>query len=160
MGVVHTTLSQRFWAKVKKTPGCWIWIGSKNNMGYGLIWVAEDQRNWPAHRVSWKLRHGRLARRICVLHRCDTPACVNPDHLFLGTKGDNSQDAATKGRMMHGERHAQARLTWAQVEAIRAEYVKGVFGFKKLGQKYGVSPSLVTLIVQRKIWTRRPRVSR
>lgn len=87
-------LSERFWEKVKKTEACWLWTGSKNNMGYGRINI--DGIVKLAHRVSFEMKHGTT--KLHILHRCDTPLCVNPLHLFAGTQKDNLRDMAAKGR--------------------------------------------------------------
>ena len=93
------TVEQRFWAKVdKESPnGCWEWTAGLNGAGYGqfTMWPASPVR---AHRFSWELRHGPIPDGLCALHRCDNRPCVNPDHLFLGTRGDNIRDCFSKGR--------------------------------------------------------------
>lgn len=92
----------RFWAKVRKEPGdgCWLWLGSLVR-GYGDFWP-EAQRKAPrrakAHRFSWILANGPIPDGLQVCHHCDTPACVRPDHLFLGTVSDNLKDCVAKGR--------------------------------------------------------------
>lgn len=90
----------RFWAKVHKQDGaCWLWQASTTAFGYGVIWCSELDRQLGAHQYSWLLVHGSLpVRPLQVLHRCDVPACVNPDHLFVGTQRDNIQDCLAKGR--------------------------------------------------------------
>ena len=91
--------AERFMEKVERSPdGCWLWTASKRRRGYGQF-ALRDNRPIPAHRASWILFHGEIPDGMCVLHRCDVPACVNPDHLFLGTKQDNSIDMAEKGRV-------------------------------------------------------------
>jgi len=86
-----------FWSKVKKNEfGCWSWTGAKDRRGYGQMRV--DRKHVSAHRMSWLIHYGPIPDGMCVLHKCDTRECVRPDHLFLGTAKDNSQDMMTKGR--------------------------------------------------------------
>lgn len=91
------TIEERFWTKVKKTDGCWEWqrclIGS---MGYGSFW--DGERKWVAHRYSYTLHNGPIPEGMCVCHTCDNPKCVNPAHLWIGTKADNNRDKIQKGR--------------------------------------------------------------
>ena len=86
-------VSQRFWDKVKKTPACWVWAGVTFRNGYGQF-----GRHSLAHRIAWELMYGPIPAGLCVLHRCDNPPCVRPDHLFLGTVADNNHDMCAKGR--------------------------------------------------------------
>ena len=80
--------------------GCWLWMGSIDSKGYGGIKV--DGKQMGAHRRSWVLANGPIPDRLHVLHKCDTPSCVNPSHLFLGTNYDNVQDMVRKGRARGG----------------------------------------------------------
>jgi hypothetical protein len=86
----------RFWAKVSKGDGCWIWTGSRNPKGYGRLNTGNRVRL--AHAISWELSHGAVPDGLWVLHRCDNPPCVRPDHLWLGTAADNTADMVAKGR--------------------------------------------------------------
>jgi hypothetical protein len=95
-------LKERFWAKVKKTNGCWIWIAARNVHKYGQFNV--EGKMLKAHRVSWVLHFGLIPGTLHVLHKCDNPPCVNPAHLFLGTPADNMRDCVTKGRIATGDR--------------------------------------------------------
>ena len=90
------TYEGHFWSLVNKTPGCWEWIGRFGNAGYGQ--VKRNGKNKGAHRISYELTHGAIPAGLCVLHRCDNRKCVRPDHLFLGTKRDNTRDMIQKGR--------------------------------------------------------------
>ena len=111
-------IAERFWAKVTKTPTCWLWIGGQNGHGYGQFGF--EGRTQLATRVLWKLTIGPIPDGLCVLHTCDNPPCVRPDHLFLGTQFENSQDMVRKKRHQHGERHTQAKLTDALIRKILA----------------------------------------
>lgn len=91
------TLRQRFNCKVARTPTCWWWHGAKNSQGYGKL--RAGNKWWTAHRISYLLHKGKIPPDLWVLHRCDNPSCVNPDHLFLGTRQDNIEDARQKGRL-------------------------------------------------------------
>jgi hypothetical protein len=86
----------RFWAKVDKTTDCWLWTGGKHRQGYGQISIARKMAL--AHRVSYELEVGPIPPGMSVLHKCDVPGCVRPDHLFTGTQKDNMADCARKGR--------------------------------------------------------------
>lgn len=89
----------RFWRHVAVGDGCWDWAGSLDSHGYGRLSLpGGDNGNILAHRYSAMLHFGMFDRRTMVLHRCDNPACVRPDHLFLGTQTDNMRDMAAKGR--------------------------------------------------------------
>lgn len=94
-------LEERFWEKVEKTSSCWIWTASKDGCGYGLIGMGPGRKVGKANRVSWELHNGPIPKGKCVLHHCDTPQCVNPDHLFLGTQRINALDREAKGRGNH-----------------------------------------------------------
>lgn len=88
-----------FWDCVDKSPhpkGCWIWIGQTNSDGYGRFVVRK--KSISAHRITCRMKHGPLGEGVCACHTCDNPSCVNPDHLFPGTKLDNARDRESKGR--------------------------------------------------------------
>ena len=88
-------LTARFWPKVDKSGACWLWTAAARN-GYGQLRVGA--RIIQSHRVSWELHHGPIPEGLHVLHTCDNPSCVNPDHLWLGTHGENMADRDAKGR--------------------------------------------------------------
>lgn len=99
--------------------GCWLWSGTVSKMGYGVI--AHDNRHLAAHRVAYTLHKGDIPAGLCVCHTCDTPRCVNPEHLFGGTHQDNMDDMRKKGRGNRpaGEKHWKAKLTVEDVIRIR-----------------------------------------
>ena len=112
---------------VLTSNGCWMWTAAKAGRGYGVLRFRG--RQWYAHRVSWVVYRGEIPQNICVLHRCDTPGCINPEHLFLGSYQDNSRDASCKGRLpgnrTHGSQKPIAKLDETSVRRIRLLYYGG-----------------------------------
>lgn len=113
MSPVAKPITERFWPRVNKagpihavlgTP-CWLWTGAPDNRGYGRLSTTLGGSVLKAHRLSWEIANGAIPEGLCVLHRCDNPPCVNPEHLFLGTRPDNARDMADKGR--HGRYNAK-----------------------------------------------------
>jgi hypothetical protein len=137
-------LEKRFWAKIIKGAGesaCWDWSGWKNNHGYGMIGGASGE-SLLAHRVSWEIKHGKITTpKMCVLHRCDNPACSNPDHLFLGTKKQNSQDMARKGRGGSGF----IKVTDIHVRIAKRLKERGV-PFHKTARLFGLSKQIFSAV--------------
>jgi hypothetical protein len=147
-----TPIAERFWSKVDKSGDCWVWTGSRARgrwQGYGRINAGDFVAL--AHRVSWEIANGPIPTGMLVLHRCDNPPCVRPEHLFLGTSHDNNLDMARKRRSTHGERNAGAKLTKAMVRAMRAEREAGE-SVSALAGKYGVSPDSASRILNRRTW--------
>jgi len=133
--------------------GCWIWMGRWGKNGYGTH--EQGNRREYAHRSSWKMYRGPIPVGLSVLHSCDTPPCVNPAHLFLGTDADNGRDRDQKGR--HGYRrhlgveHGMARLTDDTVREIRARYAAGETQVA-LSREYGVRQTQISNVVLRRSW--------
>lgn len=90
------SIADRFWPRVQKSDGCWLWTGGNTAVGYGKMWVKGRQQM--AHRVGYELQVGPIPDGKLVLHRCDTPACVRGEHLFIGTPLENARDMLAKGR--------------------------------------------------------------
>ncbi len=132
--------------------GCWIWVGATNWQGYGVI--RNNTRKSFAHRVSWVLHNGAIPEDLCVLHKCDIPFCVNPDHLFLGTYADNNRDRTEKGRgaIRYGNASGCAKLTERDVIEIRRLYAQGGVSQQTLGDRFGVAPRHIGMIVHRQRW--------
>ena len=147
-------LEIRFWKYVEKTPGCWNWTGAVEAGGYGQIRAGGTKR---AHRISWLLHHGKLPAELDVLHTCDNPRCVRPEHLYLGTQLENMRDRKNRGRRpdTSGERNPRAKLTADNVRAIREEFGRTAYkrGRMAIATKYGISYTMVQLIVKRRSWS-------
>lgn len=139
-----------FWAKVDKggAGGCWLWKAARDKWGYGQHGV--KMRRVQAHRFSYEMTKGPIPKGMLVLHRCDTPLCVRPDHLFAGTDADNKADSVAKGRHAHGERNSHAKLTEDQVRAVRRDWT----GENKLelAARYNVIPGTIYCAATRRTW--------
>ena len=148
------TREQRFWAKVKKTSGCWLWIGAKTS-GYG-IFRDSDGRTRRAHRIAWEMNHGKIPSGMDLCHKCDVRNCVRDDHLFIGTRLDNVRDCIDKGRdapppVRSGEKNGNSRLTSAIIKEIRNRYANGARQVD-LAEFFGVSQAAISKIVRGEWW--------
>ncbi len=144
-----STLAERLALCSKRDPatGCLMWTAGTKG-GYGRIfWGC---RYWTAHRIAWMLKFGQIPEGKNVCHKCDTPPCIEVEHLFVGTQPENIADMIAKGRdrKAHGEAHYKAKLTDKQIQAIRAD----TRTISEIAFAYGVSKSLVGMIRQRVIW--------
>lgn len=146
-------IEQRFWRHVVKTETCWLWSASRDRKGYGQLGGGHSNpKRQSAHRLSWILHYGPIPPGLFVLHRCDNPPCVRPDHLWVGTAKENTQDAAAKGRMAIGERNGAAKLTKAQVIDCRERYARGAVSHATLAREKGVGASTVRRVIQGRNW--------
>ncbi len=132
----------KFWDYVEQTETCWLWKGTRYPTGYGRLGGGNNGRY--AHRVAYELCHGPFPQHMKILHHCDNPPCVRPDHLFLGTDADNVRDKVEKGRQ-----GLTAKLTPAQVLEIRASVG---LSQRALAWKYGVRKATIYYIQQRRTW--------
>jgi len=143
---VYPSAEERFWAKVDRTGECWEWTAGKNAGGYGVFNKGNDEYT-KAHVFSLELATGeRRPDGMDTCHTCDNRACVNPAHLYFGTRTQNVGDALERGRMKIGERHPQARLSELDVVAIRNEYAAGA-EVDDLCATYGLKNSTIRCIV-------------
>lgn len=154
------TREQWFAEKVWKghRSGCWMWTGARTPQGYGKFgW--QNGRSILAHRYAFFLATGTLPADRQICHRCDTPPCVNPAHLFAGTARENAQDAKTKGRLVkppthRGETHHKAKLSYACADAIRAAYAHGGTSQRRLAATFGVSQPVIGKVLRMESWVK------
>lgn len=150
-------LNGRFWTKVdKSTPnGCWEWTANKNNKGYGMFSIDSYVGKKLAHRLSYEAAKGRIPKGGLVLHSCDNPGCVNPDHLRVGSHKQNIADMDSRGRRvpphLKGETNPHSFLTDEAVVAIRRDYLSGAKN-DALADSYGLSRNSVQDITLGRSW--------
>lgn len=155
----------RFWRKVEKTDGCWLWTAAINKNGYGAFAPTPTQVK-RAHRVSWELHYGPIPPKIDVCHECDTRNCVRPDHLFLGTRKQNMEDCKLKGRTAAGDRspvrlhpdrigfkrgllNPSGKLTEAMIQDIVERRAKGTL-LRVLSEEYGITFGGICNMIKRR----------
>lgn len=143
-----------FMDKVEPEPnsGCWIWTGSRNKQGYGNFWL--NKRCEKAHRVSHRIFIGPIPAGLDILHRCDMPWCVNPEHIRAGTTKENMADMYAKGRSNPPKRE---RNSHAVMTAAGAQWVKDLaelcgYGTAEISRRMGISTSQVRRILRRECW--------
>jgi hypothetical protein len=152
-------MAERFWAKVDKLgeKDCWEWKASRDELGYGFFRAKSGKSMVKAHRWCWIITNGDPGS-LHVLHRCDNPPCVNPNHLFLGDHQDNMQDRNEKGRttrgrpVAHGNASGARKVDLEQVREIRRRYAAGGSTQASLGTEFGISQTEVGRIVRRDRW--------
>ena len=124
---------------------CWMWTGATHDFGYGESRLGRKPMR--AHRVSWTIANGKIPARKHVLHRCDVPACVNPDHLFIGTQVDNVKDCHAKGRHIGGhpagEKHPSRKI-----DIEKALSLRGTETIAMIAKRFGVHPRSIFKVFQ------------
>lgn len=138
-----------FWLNAKPSGDCLLWQASKNRKGYG--WWNWCKRPTLAHIVAFELTHGSIPDGLKVCHSCDKPSCINPQHLFLGTAHDNTQDMVRKGRVVRGERASPAKLTEEQARSILQRVGTGERQIT-LAREFGVSRSSIGRLISGDTW--------
>lgn len=135
---------------LEPNTGCWLWTMAFDAHGYGRF--NRRGRMVKAHRCSYEMSVGPIPDGLFVCHRCDTPACVRPDHLFLGTPADNMHDMMSKGRHrtvdQRGENNGNRKLTEAEVREIRS--CGGML--REVAARYGVTLATISAVRLRKVW--------
>lgn len=137
---------------------CHLWTRYKTHNGYGRITIRGKKMR--THRLAWEYENGEIPEGMYVLHKCDNPACVNAEHLFLGSHQDNMEDMRRKGRGKQGggfeggENNPRTIINWGKVYEIRKMYQKGSkeFGSAGLSEKFGISKSQIKRIVNGERW--------
>lgn len=141
--VLPVTFPEKFWSRVARSGECWTWTGRILDTGYGRL--KHNCRQVRAHRVSWELANGPIPDGLCVLHRCDVRACVNPEHLFLGTYQDNNRDMHSKGRGLY------KKLSLDAAKEIRTEVLRGA-GVRATARRWKVAPITIRRVLREEIW--------
>lgn len=141
----------KFWKKAKVSDECWPWQeGLSDPGGYGK--TTQNDKTEYAHRIAWELFHNeKIPEGMCVLHTCDNPPCINPFHLYLGTKAENNTDRAKKGRNgnLEGEDHPNAKFSDDTIRKMRELYLTGNYTHSMIGEIFGTSTAYVTKVIKR-----------
>ncbi len=151
-------LALRFWPKIKyaKPSECWHWTGAKDRHGYGLVMIDPiTLRQARAHRIAVQLTYGDFDPALKVLHSCDTPSCVNPNHLFLGTQAENVADMDAKGRRVAkgpAPENRKYKLHPEQVEEMRRLHATQGLNFTALARIFNISKTTAMRICRRINW--------
>lgn len=139
----------------KKTDGCWLWTSSRSKHGYGhLRW---KNKYISAHRASYMLFHGEIQKNLVVCHKCDNPPCVNPDHLFIGTRKDNMQDMIKKGRahFVAQYNHPMKKINFDIAEKIRMLIKNKEKSICEISKEFNLSKDYIYNIKNNKVWKKR-----
>lgn len=141
-------LETRFWSKVEKTDGCWLWTANRGDCGTGYGQISEGGKHGrllSAHRVSWEMHFGPVPFGVQVLHSCDNRSCVRPDHLFLGSQADNVVD------MVRKRRHYNLKLSPEAVREIRALRLSGIPA-SRFAARFGICAAHARKVARSSAW--------
>lgn len=142
------TVQQNFNSKIRITPSCWLWQACKTgSSGYGQIVI--NRKKFYAHRIAYELYNGPIPAGLNILHKCDNPICVNPDHLRVGTQLENVQDMIAKNRNVKGSLSPAAKLNEADVRTIREDKRRNV----EIAVAFGVSQQSICDIRKGRSWS-------
>lgn len=142
-------LSDLFKRTLENENGCLEWTAGKSKKGYGKLQVGS--KHWRAHRLSYHLTNPNTdITQLDICHSCDNPSCINPNHLFAGTRQDNIADMVSKGRQAKGEKIGRAKLTKEEVETIRR--FSTLYSQRKLGKMFNVHHKTIGRILCKKTW--------
>ena len=147
-----TQVIDEFWVLVEKSNDCWLWRGKTNNGGYGNF---HKGGVYHAHRFSWVLENGLIPKGMQINHHCDNRLCVKPDHLYAGTKKQNSSDMVSRGRVNRGSNRPLSKIKEDQVPFIR-HWINIGFLEKEVANAFKISPTAVGLIKRNKTWRHVP----
>lgn len=162
-GLKPVPVVELFLRHVKKTETCSLWTAFRDKDGYGMASKGNGQTGVRrANRRAWEVFRGPIPDGMLVLHRCDNPPCVNPDHLFLGTNSDNMKDAHAKGRhktptqakpesQVRGERQHLSKLKASDIPAIFSLHKDGLSA-PQIAAKFGVGKHCVKSVLSRETW--------
>ena len=136
--------------EVDEPDKCWLWTGNAMTTGLPYGRINSNCKSYAAHRLSYEFLVGEIPNNLLVLHHCDNARCVNPHHLYAGTYKENAIDRATRKPNSYavGENAARAKLTEEQVKSIRQDD-RSCYA---LAKQYGVSPGLISMVKNRKVW--------
>ena len=144
-------MQERFLAKILPEPnsGCWLWTATIDQSGYGIFGIGGSGNTRRAHRVSYELFVNKISKNMRVCHKCDTPSCVNPDHLFCGTDADNALDRKRKKRSAIGEKHGKAKLSEDIVRFIRVSLLSE----RQLAKELGFHRGTINAVRSGRTWS-------
>lgn len=160
MAKIHPITIQRFHQKIRKTSRCWLWTGGTTRGGYGAFSFSTkmSRKTFRAHRLSWEIHRGKIPSGIEVCHNCpggDNPLCVNPSHLWLGTRRQNFDDMMKKGRHCKGEKYRSAKLNDRLVRTMRRLFADGESAnsiARRFAPGIGANVSVVRWAITGKTW--------